>query len=462
MRKGGLGEVRPAITLSACLVLATAMLSTAALYNRFPLVYYDTGSHIASAASGSIFWLRSPIYSYFVLFLDGGGRTLWPVVIAQGLIGAFLIHLVTRVVLRRAAPGWYLACVFVLAAATSLSWVNGQIMPNVFAGYVILATFLLGYGVAGMTRTEVSIVLAIDTLSIAAHFTHVALAAALAIAVVLVLVAIRRPRKEWLLALARLGLPTVVVVVTLVVLQGATTGQWGFATAPRVLTLARWVADGPASACLGEACPTRHFAICDHLDELSPDPVHFVFGPQSIVQRLGGPLAAGREAEAMLLSTAMRFPLWVAQDVAVQGWTQLWRFETGSSLVPMAAANDNGFAARAIKQYVASDYPAYVAARQVADELHMRPIRTLHHYVAWSGLVFMFPFLLIFARRRDMAMVCLLLVVVLGLAVNAVICGANSMPVDRFQSRLIWLAVFVALCGIARLVSRESASQPPP
>ena len=461
MRKGRLGEVRSALALAGCLALATAMLSAAALYNRFPLVSYDTGSHISSAASGSIYWLRSPIYSYFVLFLDGGGRTLWPVVIAQGLIGAFLIHLVMRVVLRRAAPGWYLACVFVLAAATSLPWVNGQIMPDVFAGYVILATFLLGYGVAGMTRTEVSIVLAIDTLSIAAHFTHVALAAALAIAAVLALVAIRRPKKEWLLALARLGLPTVVVVATLVVFQGATTGQWGFATAPRVLTLARWVADGPANAYLREACPTRHFAICDHLDDLSPDPVHFVFGPQSIVQRLGGPLAAGPEAEAVLLSTAMRFPLWVAQDVAAQGWTQLWRFETGSSVVPMAAANDNGFAARAIKQYVASDYPAYVAARQVTDELHLAPIRTLHRYAAWSSLVLMSPFLITFARRRDMAMVCLLLVVVLGLAVNAVICGANSMPVDRFQARVIWLAVFVVLCGVARLACRESAGQPP-
>src|SRR5215475_6227049 len=154
MRKGRLGDIGPAITLAACLALATAMLSTAAFYNRFPLVYYDTASHIANAASGSIYWLRSPIYSYFVLFFDAGGRTLWPVVIAQGLIGAYLIHLVLRVVLPRTAPGWYLACVFVLAAATSLPWVSGQIMPDVFAGYVILATFLLGYGVAGMTRTE--------------------------------------------------------------------------------------------------------------------------------------------------------------------------------------------------------------------------------------------------------------------------------------------------------------------
>jgi hypothetical protein len=459
MRKGRLGEVRSALPLAVCLALATAMLSAAALYNRFPLVDYDTSSHISSAASGSIYWLRSPIYSYFVLLLDGGGWTLWPVVIAQGLIGAYLIHLVMRVVLRRTAPGWYLACAVVIAAATSLPWVVGQIMPDVFAGYVILATFLLGYGVAEMTRTEVSIVLAIDTLSIAAHFTHVPLAAALAIAVVLLLIAINRPKKEWLLALARLGLPTVVVVVTLVVLQGATTGQWGFATAPRVLTLARWVADGPASAYLREACPTRHFAICDHLDELSPDTVRFVFGPQSIVQRLGGPLAAAPEAEAVLLGTAMRFPRWVVHDVAVQGWTQLWRFETGSSLLPLDAANEKGYAARAIRKYVASDYPAFVAARQVADELHLAPIRTLHHYVAWSGLVLIVPFLLIFVRRRDMAMVCLLLVVVVGLAVNAVICGANSMPVDRFQSRLIWLAVFVALCGIARLASRKSEIQ---
>jgi hypothetical protein len=371
----------------------------------------------------------------------------------QGLIGAFLVHLTVRTVLGRSAPGWYLGIVLVLAAATALPWVSGQIMPDVLAGYVILATFLLGYGVARMSRAEIAIVLAIDTLSIAAHYTHVALAVTLGLGVVLVMLAAKPRARDWLAALARLGSPALIAALALVLLQGAVTGRWGLATAPRVLTLARWIEDGPATAYLREECPTRHFALCDHLDKLPLDAFHVVFGPQSIVRQLGGPLAAAPEAQAVLLGTVRRFPLWVAQVVAAKGWEQLWRFETGTDLVPMPEAKNAGFAAGPIKEHVAPAYGAYVAARQTTDELPMALIRSVDRFAAWSSLALMPLLLIIFARRRDRAIVCLILVVASGCAANAVICGANSMPVDRFQARVIWLAVFVVLCGVARLLS---------
>src|SRR5207248_9760435 len=90
-----------AIVLGCRLAAATGALTGAAFYNGFPLVDPDTSTHILSAAGGGLYWLRSPLYSYFVLVLDGAGRSLWPVVVGQGLIGAVLIYLTLRVLLGR-------------------------------------------------------------------------------------------------------------------------------------------------------------------------------------------------------------------------------------------------------------------------------------------------------------------------------------------------------------------------
>ena len=69
------------------------MLSAAALYNRFPLVDFDTGTHIGSAASGQIFWMRSPVYSYFVLAFDGT---------AKGVLQQMRVQLVLNQIILRA------------------------------------------------------------------------------------------------------------------------------------------------------------------------------------------------------------------------------------------------------------------------------------------------------------------------------------------------------------------------
>src|SRR5262245_47356995 len=155
-----MGLLKSNATILACqLALATAALTCAAFYNGFPLADPDTSTHITSAASGNTYWLRSPLYSYFVLILDGGGRSLWPVAIGQGLIGAVLIHLTMRVLLGpRAAMGWYLAVVLALTVFTSLPWETGEIMPDVFAAYVILGVFLLGFGAATLSKPEIGLV----------------------------------------------------------------------------------------------------------------------------------------------------------------------------------------------------------------------------------------------------------------------------------------------------------------
>src|SRR5262249_23694219 len=77
---GGLAASR---LISVASVAGAALaLSGVAIYNGFPLVWYDTSSHLASALRGEQFWARTNSYSLFLAALHQGGW-LWPPIFAQ-------------------------------------------------------------------------------------------------------------------------------------------------------------------------------------------------------------------------------------------------------------------------------------------------------------------------------------------------------------------------------------------
>jgi hypothetical protein len=450
-----------AIIFACQLALATAAFTCAAVYNGFPLVDPDTSTHIASAASGNLYWLRSPLYSYFVLILDGGGHSLWPVVIGQGLIGAVLIHLTMRVLLGlRTLRRWYLGVALALAVFTSLPWETGEIMPDVFAAYAILGVFLLGFGAAKLSKLETGLVLLLTLLATAVHYSHLPLVLALGLTTIIVIVA----RGGWKALrpalLVRLGAPALFVFVGLVLLQGLTTGHWGFASAAHVSPLARLVAEGPAVSYLRKECPTQHFALCDHLNELPMPDLVFMFDSNGIVERSGGAMAMSSEADAIVRGTILRYPLWTFEIVLSNTWKQLWHFGTGAFLFPLLESapepSKNG-TPNSIKQFVPSDYPAYTQSRQATGQLHR--LNRVHRVVAWASIAGFPLMFLIFARRGDRLMLRFMLIIGTGMLANALICAGLAIVIDRYQARVIWLVVFAVLAGTLRFLTVRTSEK---
>ena len=72
------------------LLLLTALFLAVALWNGFPLVFYDTGGYLAEGLQGAFLAERSPVYS-LLLFLTGGAFSLWPMVVLQSVMTAWLI-----------------------------------------------------------------------------------------------------------------------------------------------------------------------------------------------------------------------------------------------------------------------------------------------------------------------------------------------------------------------------------
>ncbi len=110
-----------------------------AVWNGFPLMFYDTGAYLAEGLSGAFLVERSPVYSMLLLF-TGGAFSLWPVVILQALMTAYLIALTARIeVLGLTLRGLVLvgAC---LMALTGIGWYVGQVEPDCMTALVFLGS----------------------------------------------------------------------------------------------------------------------------------------------------------------------------------------------------------------------------------------------------------------------------------------------------------------------------------
>src|SRR5215212_6165064 len=131
------------VYVASLLAASSVMLSWVAIFNGSPLVFPDTITYATAALQREMPGMFSVYYSIFILPLHQG-LTFWPVVFVQGAILGHLIYLVTRCVLdERVSKLATLLIVPALCLFSSLPWISGQVMPDVFSSVLVLGIFLL-------------------------------------------------------------------------------------------------------------------------------------------------------------------------------------------------------------------------------------------------------------------------------------------------------------------------------
>ncbi len=121
---------RPMPELAATVLLAAILLSVA-LWNGFPIIFYDTGAYMLQGLGHLFVAERSPIYSIF-LAGTGGAISLWLVAGAQCLIVSFVMTQTARAVRPNLSLWALLALGAALCVATGLPWYAAQIEPDCF------------------------------------------------------------------------------------------------------------------------------------------------------------------------------------------------------------------------------------------------------------------------------------------------------------------------------------------
>src|SRR5258706_14701067 len=89
--------VQGALNCALGLGAVSLMFLSAAMWNGFPLIFYDTGAYVLEGLGHVFLVERAPIYAE-LLFLAGARFSLWPIVILQALMTSYMILEVARAV----------------------------------------------------------------------------------------------------------------------------------------------------------------------------------------------------------------------------------------------------------------------------------------------------------------------------------------------------------------------------
>ena len=147
--------------------------------------------------------------------------------------------------------------------------------------------------------------------------------------------------------------------------------------------------------------------------------------------------------------------------VALAAWRnavrQLGEIRLGDGLGPKRHPGWGGEYYDTGKARYPQEFAAYIGARQQQGKgIDFAAINAVQVPMAWAGLAALCVLLLETARRRDAAGTGLALIVLLAILGNAILCGAVSNPHDRYQNRIIWLALGVDVLLLARLAMAQA------
>ena len=423
------------------------MLSWVALYNHAPLVFSDTIAYATAPLRGELPPFVSPYYGLLILPLHQG-ITLWPVVFAQGAMLGHLLYLVIRCVSDGSIENLHKILVVIagLSLFSSLPWITGEILPDVFTPVVLLGIFLQAFCTDQLKNGERWYIAILTTIGIAVHISHVPIAVGL---IVLVLVLQRKfaPAQVRLSRLALLVLPLVIAIGSMLAVNWYNSRVLSLSKNGTVFLLAKWADEGPALSYLQQSCPTVKYELCAYIGDLrglTHDDLKW--GKDSPFTKVGSSFdELEPEARRIVWATLKTYPVAILYRSIKDAGRQILRFQTGDGLTPgyarLVAPTLGEVFSPAVERSV-------LESKQGQGGLPIAEFRFLHTVGVIFGLVLCLWSFIAWRGVLPTRLIALQMFVLAAIVLNAIVTGALSGPYDRYLARVIWLILFVGLVSI--------------
>ena len=483
---------RPAGT-ALLIGLVAVILALPAILNGAPFLYFDSATYIAQGQAAVLtmpFGLdfgidvlpsgrevaavaatdQTPplivggrsIYYGVLAYLTYGATQAWGLVLIQGLaVGFPLVILVRRFAGRRLAL-WSMGSAAALAFLTPAGVFVGMIMPDIWAGAMVLAVACLAIGGDADARPpplwEVLALSGICLTAVLFHLSHLALLLALIASGLLAWPLWRgigpQVRARLLLPL---GASIAVGILGPIVFATVVERTYGSPPISRPHLTAHLVDMGPGTAYAREAClrdDAPPMAICELVDRLPMTWIEFLFDPDP---RSGAFEPASDAMKRALAEDDLRFvagtflhdPVGVSLGLLTDGIAQLGTFSVLG--VPITHGDATS---------IAESVPPALAEATRGSVLYRHPdlLRLPSTPIlAALGLATLFAF---FAERhlraaasvsgRPSPIAVVTGICLAGIVLNAFVCGMLASPYPRFQARIVWLLPIAALLAVLK------------
>lgn len=449
---------RDALIWAAAFAIMLLALLAPALWNGFPFAFPDTGGYIARLFEGTLGMGRSAFYGAFVAATIP--FQFWPAAILQAALALWLLLLTLRAHGLGERPGLALAVVALLCLTTSLPWYAGQLMPDILFPAAVLAFQLLAFRLAELRGFERGALVAVIAAAIASHMA----ASALALGLLVSVVGLRAAR---LLPRAQIAWPAIAVVAGIVlslVSNAIIAGRLAFTPGGESFVFGRLVQDGFIARYLDEHCPDAKIRLCRYADALPTTADDWLWRSDSPFRKFGASEQYAHEEQRIIIASVLEHPLAHAIAAVRNTLTQLVTFETEVATDPGSKWHTKW----TLEQRAPGTLAAYLHARQQSGSfdvvtgewipnLDFTGLNRLQMPVAGLSMLALLGAMLLHRRLQlSPAARALAATVLLSLLINAAVCGTFSNTVDRYQSRLIWLApLALAIVVLSRRPARD-------
>jgi len=448
--------------LALFLILGGISLSWPAFYNGYPILFGDTDEYLnipiemLEVGWLSPAWARPPFYGILLLPIHWK-MSLWPIVFFQGLVVSYFLHLAVRVATGVVDFRFLVAIIFILGLFTSLPWHVATLNPDVFAPLVILGMYLIAAGQGKLTSLEQFLVVAVTTVSSAVHYSHLALGVVLFGLTALFAFAGGIPRPMRFRALILALIPIVVTVSALSFLNYKVRGTAAVASHGSVFVLNKY--RKIIKNYLEENCAEQQYTLCNHIDKFEPRSGTLLWDQGSLVAEVGAH-RVNDEAKKIIRDSFQENAIDYGLIALKSTFLQLARFKTIDPAASWGGTEYHGESAseeHLALQHFPHEQTHFLTSRQRNAQLPRSEIGWIHE----AAIIVCLPFFVFFfynaLKRRAKPLSWLYAYVLVGLLANAAICASLSGVVPRYQSRVVWLTVFITL--IAAFMWRKTHSQ---
>ena len=427
---------------------STLVLLVPAIWNRFPLLQYDTGGYLARWFEGYLVPSRSTVFGLFLTLF--ANPDFWPVVIVQAALTVWVLALVLRAHGFGGRPLLLLGVITALSILTTLPWLTSILLTDIFAGLAVLALHLLIFCDDALRRWERNALVALIAFGVATHSATFAVIVALVAAAMLAWWFLRIGAAAGIVR----GIAAIAIgAVMLVGANFAVAGKLAWTPGGIALSFGRMLQDGIVNRYLNDHCPEKRMKLCAHRHELPTDAdVFFWSGKGGVFNRLGRFEGLGDEMETIVLGSLRAYPGLQIEMAFRATAHQLTRVATGEGVL-----NTVWHTYWAIEKFTPSATADMKTARQQKGELRFGKINRVHQPVAFASMLLLVAMMVLGLRREAFSDLGLLAATVTAtLLANAFVCGVLSNPHDRYGARLVWIAPLAMALLLCRLYARAS------
>ncbi len=421
------------------------MLVAPAIWNRYPLLQWDTGGYLARWYEGYLVPSRSTTFGLYLHLGEASG--FWINLGIQALATLWILQLTLRA-FGITRPSRLLAVGTILVLTTALPWLASMLLTDIFAGLSVLALFIL---VLHGDKTSIAEKILLFAFTAFAGATHSA-----TLAVLLGLCCAGWLARPWLRkrigvsGLVQGSLTVVAGALMLLATNFVFSGQLAWTPGGYGVAFGRMMQDGIVARYLHDHCPEQELKLCPYRDELPPTADDFLWG-HSMFDQLGRFKGMDDEMGFIVQHSLAEYPARQAEAAVVATAQQLVDVATGEGTLKWLP-HTRGI----IERYVPAQARAMRAARQQRRGIDFTPVNWIDVPVALGSMLLTLAILASSAWRRKLDEVTLLATtVVLALLGNAVICGVISGPHDRYGARLVWIATLTVLIAAIRHFTAE-------